>query len=90
MSYRSSSSPADWWTLYQAAVFELNEIKLQQRIAEAEDAIQSREDQLSTLNVADMRERQQLRDAAAALAVLRRISARHIAVRETRSHATGT
>jgi len=67
-----SSSPASaWHVLYYAALFETDRSKLPQRIAEAEQAILARVNELFIVNRDHIEEDQILDDALYALRALR-------------------
>jgi hypothetical protein len=75
----SSQSPVSrrWRELYQAAILELDETKLSNRIAEAEEVIVQRARELFQQNGNNFKEQQALDDAMQALRVLRSIERRN-------------
>jgi hypothetical protein len=69
-----SSKRHDWKSLYLAALLDVNETRIQERIANAEAAIMQREAELRQLTGDHIEEQQNLDDAMYALGALRKTS----------------
>ena len=69
-----SSKRHDWKSLYMAALFDVNETRLPERIAKAEVAIMQREAELRQISGDHIEEQQYLDDAMYALGALRKTS----------------
>lgn len=69
-----SSKRHDWKSLYMAALFDVNESRLPERIAKAEAAIMQREAELRQTAGDHIEEQQYLDDAMYALGALRKTS----------------
>jgi hypothetical protein len=70
-AYESTSS--DWKELYKAALFEDDNTRIPQRVAEAERALAARATQLLGIGETQVREREAMENAAYFLRLLRKI-----------------